>query len=264
MSPAGGKKRSADTKSLTPVNIKQVLGAEPAGEENVFQIDGRNVNQVSLVALVLECEGNTQMYMLKVNDGSGTIPVKIWKDSNRDPALEESKTAELEKGRYLRIVGTIKMFQGTVSVQASFTRPITDFNEITFHMAETMFVHRLNMNAMDGSALNPAAGFGTGFGMMMPSSGPAGLSKPIPGMGQKPLANNQQAGVQGQFTAAQRDVVNFIMRKTSPNGTHINEIISSLKTYTDTAIRQAIDYLSEEGHIYSTIDDEHFKFSANN
>jgi hypothetical protein len=37
------------------------------------------------------------------------------------------------------------------------------------------------------------------------------------------------------------------------------EIFTHTHTHTHMHCRQAINFLSEEGHIYSTIDDEHFR-----
>lgn len=40
---------------------------------------------------------------------------------------------------------------------------------------------------------------------------------------------------------------------------HLNEICDNLKMFSKTKISEALEFLSTEGHVYSTIDDEHFK-----
>ena len=40
---------------------------------------------------------------------------------------------------------------------------------------------------------------------------------------------------------------------------YTHTLIGSLRQYNSAAIRGAIEWLSDEGHIYSTIDDDHFK-----
>ncbi len=42
-------------------------------------------------------------------------------------------------------------------------------------------------------------------------------------------------------------------------GMHINEICDALKNFPKSKITDALEFLSTEGHVYSTIDDEHFK-----
>jgi replication factor A2 len=42
-------------------------------------------------------------------------------------------------------------------------------------------------------------------------------------------------------------------------GASIADVAKILKTVPEKAIRDAVDELSSEGHIYSTVDDDHFK-----
>ncbi len=42
---------------------------------------------------------------------------------------------------------------------------------------------------------------------------------------------------------------------------HISDICDYLKSFSENKIKEALEFLSNEGHIYSTVDDEHFKSS---
>lgn len=42
-------------------------------------------------------------------------------------------------------------------------------------------------------------------------------------------------------------------------GVHVNQIHQSLPALRKEQISQALEFLSSEGHVYSTIDDDHFK-----
>jgi hypothetical protein len=46
-------------------------------------------------------------------------------------------------------------------------------------------------------------------------------------------------------------------------GVYINTIVADLVSqgYTEGEVRSAVRYLSNEGHIYSTIDENHFQFA---
>jgi hypothetical protein len=76
--------------------------------------------------------------------------------------------AELRPGAYVRVFGTIRMFQGAKSVVAYSIRPVVDFNEVTFHFLEVISVQKQLAAkhggvAMAGGAGRPAPG-GGGFG----------------------------------------------------------------------------------------------------
>ena len=50
-----------------------------------------------------------------------------------------------------------------------------------------------------------------------------------------------------------------IQKNMSEIGASIAEVSQHLKGVPEKAIRDAVEFLSAEGHIYSTIDDDHFK-----
>lgn len=54
-------------------------------------------------------------------------------------------------------------------------------------------------------------------------------------------------------------IATIIKNSASEVGASIAEVSRHLKGVPEKAIRDAIEFLSGEGHIYSTIDDDHFK-----
>lgn len=46
---------------------------------------------------------------------------------------------------------------------------------------------------------------------------------------------------------------------TQETGLHIDHVIRALKHIPEIEIRKAVSYLTDEGHLYSTIDEVHFK-----
>ena len=71
----------------------------------------------------------------------------------------------------------------------------------------------------------------------------------------------EAAPVKGLNTA-QNDVLRFIREKSpsSESGPPITDIFRAFKgTYAEQQIRDAVEYLSNEGHVYSTLDDDHFR-----
>ncbi|XP_019505613.1 PREDICTED: replication protein A 32 kDa subunit isoform X3 [Hipposideros armiger] len=83
-------------------------------------------------------------------------------------------------------------------------------------------------------------------------------------------ASNQGMGEAGQFvmnslmpanglTVAQNQVLNLIKACPRPEGLNFHELKNQLQHMPLASIKQAVDFLSNEGHIYSTVDDDHFK-----
>ncbi len=62
-------------------------------------------------------------------------------------------------------------------------------------------------------------------------------------------------------TADQNMVLDAVRRATGgESGAGIADLCAELRTRcTEARIRQALDWLTNEGHVYSTIDDDHYK-----
>ena len=50
----------------------------------------------------------------------------------------------VKEGVYVKVFGQLREFQGHKNVNAFEVYPIVDFNEVTFHMLETLHVHLIN------------------------------------------------------------------------------------------------------------------------
>eukprot|EP00911_Craspedida_sp_UC1_P001284 UC1_evm1s965 len=63
----------------------------------------------------------------------------------------------------------------------------------------------------------------------------------------------------GGMNAEQTAVMTAIHQFQTEVGVRVESIVDQLPNLGEAKIRQTIDFLSAEGHIYSTIDDEHFR-----
>ncbi|XP_072465647.1 replication protein A 32 kDa subunit isoform X2 [Notamacropus eugenii] len=61
------------------------------------------------------------------------------------------------------------------------------------------------------------------------------------------------------LTATQNQVLNLIKACPRPEGMNFQDLKSQLHNLNVSVIKQVVDFLSNEGHIYSTVDDDHFK-----
>ena len=85
-------------------------------------------------------EGATTL-VYKIDDRTGPwVKVQKWITEDQDPANQQERTI-CQEGMYVKVVGHIKTFNKQMNVTAFHIKPIVDYNEITHHLAEVMFIH---------------------------------------------------------------------------------------------------------------------------
>ncbi|KAL0944648.1 uncharacterized protein CTRU02_202535 [Colletotrichum truncatum] len=243
-SQGGGKAYSEE--SLRPVTIKQIIDAEEAypGSPD-FRIDGTTVTQVTFVAQIRQISPQPTNITLKLDDGTGVIEAKKWVDTDK----KDDDASNLELEGYVRVWGRLKSFNGKRHVGAHFIRPVSDFNEVNYHLLEATYVHLYYTKG----PLNGGGGAGAGGGDGMFVDGNDGYDGAAQGGN---TGGSAHAGkLRGCSPAAQK-MFNFINNAPGGNeGVHINQI-SSGAGLSIRDVMGAADELLGQGLIYTTIDDE--------
>jgi replication factor A2 len=177
----------------------------------------------------------TTNIMYKLDDGTGIIEVKQWIDSD-----EDSQRVKIDDNAYVRVWGKLSQFNNKKHIGANFVRPITDMNEISYHLLEATVVHlQLTRGPLTGKGTNGASG---GGGAQHNGAGMNGGG----GGDQLPASLSMQA----------KRI--FQCLKTTPQsneGLHTLDIGARLGM--DSAdIAKGGDELLETGLIYTTVDDQ--------
>ncbi|XP_021118821.1 replication protein A 32 kDa subunit isoform X2 [Heterocephalus glaber] len=118
--------------------------------------------------------------------------------------------------------------------------PLEDMNEFTTHILEVVNAHMM--------LSKPST---------QPSAGRASISNP--GMGEPGNFSGNSFMPANGLTMTQNQVLNLIKACPRPEGLNFQDLRSQLQHMPIASIKQAVDFLSNEGHIYSTVDDDHFK-----
>ncbi|XP_017336314.1 replication protein A 32 kDa subunit isoform X1 [Ictalurus punctatus] len=139
----------------------------------------------------------------------------------------------ISPGSYVKVVGSLRSFQHHRSMVAFNIRCLDDFNEITSHMLEVIQAH-LHSDSSSYSRMNNETStiINTSH-----ASDPATIG----------------------FTANQRQVFTLIKSCPLAEGISMECLRKSLKYLSLYDIRTCLQFLINEGHIFSTIDDFHFK-----
>jgi replication factor A2 len=140
--------------------------------------------QVTFVGQIRNVSTQVTNVTYKIDDGTGTVEVKQWIDSDTtasDPGVaEDMNKAKLVENAYCRVWGKLKAFNSKRHVGAHIIRPITDYNEIHYHLLEATAVHLFFTNGpptlkdgqQNGGKANGVAGGNEMNGRSMPNMGP--------------------------------------------------------------------------------------------
>ena len=90
-----------------------------------------------------------------------------------------------------------------------------------------------------------------------PSAGRAPISNP--GMDEAGNFGGNNFIQANGLTVVQNQVLNLIKACPRPEGLNFQDLKNQLQHMSVASIKLAVDFLSKEGHIYSTVDDDHFK-----
>ncbi|TID21319.1 Calcium-binding mitochondrial carrier [Venturia nashicola] len=231
-SPSGG----ADVKndSLRPVTIKQLNHSETHDNTN-FTIDNSPISQVTFVGQVRNISQQTTNITYRIDDGTGTLEAKLW----IDPDADESTRPAVSENTYVRCWGKLKCFNNKRHVGCHFLRPITDMNEISFHLLEATAVH---LHFTKG----PPAGKGgaqNGGGAAQQNGGAADFG------------GGANGALPPGTSAVARKVYNVLLNTPQSNeGLHMHDIATRLGMNT-ADVGKGSDELLEQGLIYTTVDD---------
>nr|XP_057909736.1 replication protein A 32 kDa subunit [Doryrhamphus excisus] len=237
LSQGGEKKGRTRTSQIIPCTVSQLMSASQSDE--AFRVGDVEVAQVTIVGIVRSTDKSMTNIQYKVDDmTSAPMDVKQWLDAE-DLNVDGNM---LPPGTYVKISGNLRSFQNNRSVVAFSVRALEDMNEITSHMLEVVQAHM----ALGKTSGQP----GQSSSALMRSTG--GMGGDVGYAGASDMTNNG-------LSANQNQVLSLIRGCPDPRGISIHDIKLRLDSLSMTVIKQVVEFLSNEGHIFSTIDEDHFK-----
>ncbi|KAI9317716.1 hypothetical protein BX666DRAFT_1940160 [Dichotomocladium elegans] len=216
--------------TLRPITIKQLKNVviQPDG---TFKIDGVDVTQVTFVGVIRGVNELATNVSYQIEDGTDTVEVRRWVD-HTETASDAQQRRELSELTYVRVYGRLNQFNNKVNCVAFAMRPITDFNELTYHLLDTIYTHvsfTKSSNDVDNKMDIDSGSF---------AANTRGTGRSV---------NDQVMDALKQYHDREE-------------GAHIDQIIRQLRgTASEGQVRDAIEYLTNEGHCFTTIDDFHIK-----
>lgn len=242
-SQGGEKKGRTRAQQIIPCTVSQLMSAAQA--EDVFRVGDVEVAQVTIVGIVRSTEKSMTNIQYKVDDmTSAPMDVKQWVDTE-DPSVDNSV---IPPNTYVKVSGNLRSFQNNRSLVAFSVRMLEDMNEITSHMLEVVQAHMV----LSKPSVTMSTGGGMNSSMMGSRSGMGSVSSSTGYSGASSIANNG-------LNPNQNQVLCLIKSCPEPQGISIQDLKQRLGTMSMPIIRNVVDFLSNEGHIFSTIDEDHFR-----
>lgn len=247
LSQGGEKKGRTRATQIIPCTVSQLMSASQADE--AFRVGDVEVAQVTIVGIIRSTDKSMTNIQYKVDDMTGApMDVKQWVDTE-DPSVDSTV---LPPGTYVKVSGNLRSFQNHRSVVAFSVRPLEDMNEITSHMLEVVHAHM---------ALSKPQSTSNAGGAMNINTAPMPVMGNMGGMGGSYMGANDM--VNNGLSANQNQVLSLIRSCPDPQGISIQDLKQRLSGISISVIKQAVEFLSNEGHIFSTIDEDHYKSTDN-
>ncbi|XP_028327013.1 replication protein A 32 kDa subunit [Gouania willdenowi] len=251
LSQGAEKKGRTRANQIVPCTVSQLMSASQGDES--FRVGEVDVSQVTIVGIIRSQDKSMTNIQYKVDDMTAApMDVKQWVDTE-DPGMDNSS---LPPGTYVKVSGNLRSFQNHRSLVAFSVRPLEDMNEITSHMLEVVQAHMV----LSKPTTMPSAAPGMASVMTTPMSSTK-MAGAYPGANE--MMMNNASLINNGLSAHQNQVLGLIRGCPDPKGISIQDLKQRLSGMSVTIIKQSVEFLSNEGHIFSTIDEDHFKSTDN-
>jgi len=233
--------RAKKPQNVVPVYISEVLNAPEEG----FTVEGFDVGMIQVVGRVTNIEKATTKNTYQMEDHTGSVDVIQWME-------EGSNEPELPTGSYIKVLGSMRTQGEKRHIMAFRIMDVPSQEERDCHILQVVYSHlklkQLNekMTGGGGSSMDHSGLSNSMMGSVIGTSFGGGTST---------------TSSSASFGNKNYDTVYALIRSSNdPNGINVGSIFNAVQgKMSKGEMDAAVEFLSNEGHIYSTVDDEHFK-----
>ncbi|KAH1014605.1 hypothetical protein HUJ05_012454 [Dendroctonus ponderosae] len=197
--------------------------------------------KVSLVGILLEFDVQSTKASYTIQDHTGSIKAIFWLEGENGD--EACKMPAVKEGGYVKVYGTIRNQEGEKALMVLKMFPIDDCNIILTHLMEVIDT-RLQAEVMSKNTAeqikqnNPGASLANSMTMF-----------------DENVVDNGQHNLSG----IQLKVYKFLQSVQGQAGPDRASILAHFPSNQRKDANEALEFLVNEGHAYSTIDNDHFK-----
>lgn len=127
-------------KPILPVTVRQLQMA-PESEGDIIKVDGVQPGYYKIVGTIESVEEHATVITYMINDTTGTIKCIFYLD--KDDGGGAQRFAHCRQDSFVRVVGLCRSPGEDLNMYIYNMQPVSDFNEVTHHMLETIYCHNL-------------------------------------------------------------------------------------------------------------------------
>ena len=255
----GGNSEAKGRRSLMPVN-SQILRSLCVTSQSSLIVHRQKIQYASLVGQIGKLDITSAKVDLTIIDSYGApVEVLFWQG--------EDRCQNLAPDMFVEVVGTPREVNNGTGLYAFSIHPVTDFAQVINHNLEVIlyskalekmknnFLAQQNLDIGCPNYVDPT---------LAPLDGqPTNVYRDSYTAPSQPAASNASApkpanGGPLSTKDLGRKVLDYLEKDAPEQGAHIDSIRAALK-FDAATINKVMEYLSSEGHVYTTTDDEHYK-----
>jgi replication factor A2 len=92
------------------------------------------------MGIVESVEEHSTSIAFRINDGTGAIDAKLWNDKDVSGGFS-AKAVSCRDNTFVKVVGSIREFEGRKHVLIFDITALNDWNELTHHLFQVMLAH---------------------------------------------------------------------------------------------------------------------------
>jgi len=236
--PGGGEKKKR-ANNIVATHTKTVLDCGDDG----LKIEGIEVGMVSIVGKILSTDHGETKSTIVIEDHLGTIEAVQWHDENSESPQDQEANGIIE-GADVRIIGSVRTQQDKRYLMVFRVSLVQSEEEKDSHKLEVEHAKLLirKMNDKENAAIG-ANNYGLSNSMMSSSAPSTG------------------SGAGASFGNAKYDSIYKMVagcdREEGMSRDELSQQLAGKMSRKD--VDDGLEFLSNEGHIYSTTDEDHFK-----
>lgn len=227
--------------SVVPVCVRQIR--DHPDEE--FKLFGMQTQILTLVAILKHYDVQSTKATYELEDHTGRIKAILWLENDNSSA---PNLPLVKEGCYLKICGSLRVQEGEKILMVLRMYPVDHINEITTHL----------LNVIRTRLQTEAVSKGPGPLASIKKNNPgAELANSMSFMNDMDMSNSTRPN----FTPLQEKLYNILKSDNSVQGLHRTVVCQSFPPSLHREVNAALENLINEGHAYSTIDNDHFKIT---
>ncbi|KAJ7099840.1 hypothetical protein C8R44DRAFT_747752 [Mycena epipterygia] len=250
---SGGSLADIPRSSVRPHSICRINHLHVT-EDDKYELDGQSVEHVNLVGQLASFKyvRSLRVGVFEIYDGSGNIEAWLYGEERNMPAME--------KHAYLSVFGRLKNSGGLIHVRADAIKPVKDVNQVYFHILHTIYTYvALQIGPPTSKSELGTANTLPGSAQVAPIRvTPSLLAPAVTSKSSAYMAPSNAPLVPTLFSPLATTVYDHIL-KAKHDGAGVDMQSMAKEIVADSMeLKDTLDHMLEQGHIYTTNDDQHF------